>query len=287
MRSGIQWTASSGHPRCRESATYVRDPGHCGPPDGRRRNRSVPGCGARSPGIRGSLADRIKGEKKIFCCVTMRRRNFGAFNDLGRGFGLLPALFLGLGMPCFDAIVPATFSLAASRLPAVDVPQAYRALAVALVPAPRLVLASASFAKASPRARSPRSGQTAVSMSTVEGAHGSGNSQGKARGECWLHSPRALSKLEQDAYPTSLSSSREQDRETNGLMSAAATRARALLTERSTSREQDRETNGFIHRAGNKNPERCSPNDRTRCRIRDRSHPPRSEAKQTAAVVVT
>ena len=110
----------------------------------------MPGCGARSPGIRGSLADRIKGEKKIFCCVTMRGRDFGAFNDLDRGFGLLSALFLGLGMLGSDAIVAATLSLAASRLPAVDLSQALRVLTVALVPASRLVLATASFAKASP-----------------------------------------------------------------------------------------------------------------------------------------
>ena len=264
MRRGIQWTASSGHPRCRGSATYVRDPGHCELPDGRRRNRSVPGCGARSPGIRGNLADRIKGEKKKFCCVTMRGRNLGAFNDLGRSFGLLPALFLGLGMLGSDAGVPATFSLAASRLPAVDLPQAFRVLAIALVPASWLILVSASFAKASPWARSPRSGQTAVSVSTVEGAHGSGNSQGKARGECWLHSPRALSKLEQDAcLPVYRLLENKAERRT---VSSARRKQepRALLTKRSSSREQNREINGSIQPAGNKNPERCSRNDRKR-----------------------
>jgi hypothetical protein len=264
VRRGIQWTASSGHPRCRESATYVRDPGHCEPPDGRRCNRSMPGCGARSPGIRGSLADRIKGEKKFSCCVTMRGRNFGAFNDLGRSFGLLPALFLRLGMLCSDAFVPATLSLTASRLPAADVPQAFRILAVALVPASWLILASASFAKASPWARSPRSGQTAVSVSTVEAAHGSGNSQGKARGECWSHSPRALSKLEQDAcLPVYRLLENKAERRT---VSSARReqKPRALLAKRSSSREQDREINGFIQPAGNKSPERCSRNDRKR-----------------------
>lgn len=199
VRPGIRWSASSGHPKCRESATYVHDPGHCELPDGRRCNRSVPGCEGRSWAVRNSPADRIREGEKIFCCVTTRGRNVRILNGLGRGFGLPPALFLGLGMPCFDTIVPTAFSLAASRLPAVDLPQAFRVLAVALVPASWLVLASASFAKASPRARLPRSGQTAVSVSTVKGAHGSGNSQGKARGECWSHSPRALSKLEQDA----------------------------------------------------------------------------------------
>ena len=167
------------------------------------------------------------------------------------------------------------FSLAASRLPAADLPQAFRVLAVALVPASRLVLASASFAKASPRARSPRSGQTAVSVSTVEGAHGSGNSQGKARGECWSHSPRALSKLEQDAYlpvyrllenkterqtvsstrweqePRALPHqtivfSRTRQRDKRSHRRAGNKNPEALPTERSSSREQDREINGLI-----------------------------------------
>ena len=49
-RLGTRWPASSGHPRCRESATYVHDPGHCEPPDGRRGNSSVPGCGGEITG---------------------------------------------------------------------------------------------------------------------------------------------------------------------------------------------------------------------------------------------
>jgi hypothetical protein len=184
VRPGIRCPVSCGHPKSRESATYVPGPGRCERPDGRRRSNSEPGCGARSWGVRGSLADRMRGEEKTFCCVTTRGRNFGIFNGLWCDFGAPPALLFGLGMLGFDAIVPTVFSLAASRLPASDMPQAFRGLAVALVPASWLVLASASLAKASPRARSPRSGQTTVSVRTVESAHGSGNSQGKARGEC-------------------------------------------------------------------------------------------------------
>ena len=184
----------------------------------------MPDCGARSRGVRGSPADRIRGEKKFFCCVTTRGRNCRVLNGLGHDSGLPPALLFGLGMLCSDAFVPTAFSLAASIPPAVDLPQAFRILAVALVPASGLVLASASFAKASAWARSPRSGPTAVFVSTVEGAHGSCNSQGKSSGRMFPHSPRALSKLEQDAYPISLSSSREQDRETNGLINAPGTR---------------------------------------------------------------
>src|SRR5271163_3608303 len=97
-----------------------------------------------------------------------------------------------------DVVVSTAISLAASILPAADLPQAFRVLAVALVPASWLVLAPASFAKASPRTRSPRSGQTAVSVSTVEGAHGSCDSQGKSSGRMCNHPPRALSKHEKD-----------------------------------------------------------------------------------------
>jgi len=139
-------------------------------------------------------------------------------------------------------------------LPAADLPQAFRVLAVALVPAPRLVLASASFAQADPRARSPRSGQTAVSVSNVKGAHGSGNSQGKARGECWSHSPRALSKLEQDAYPP-VYRLLENKTERQTVSSARREQGpRALLTKRSSSREQDREINGLIDGLGTRIP---------------------------------
>jgi hypothetical protein len=180
----IRWPASSGHPNCRAKATYVRGQGRYELPDGRRRSKNELGCGVRSRGVRSSPADRTKKEGKKIRCVTTRGRNFGVFNGLGRDFGSLPALLFGLGMPGFDAGIPTTFSLAASRLPTSDFPLAFQVLAVALVPALRLVLAPASFAKASPRAGLPRSGQAAMSVSTVEGAHGSGYSQGKARGEC-------------------------------------------------------------------------------------------------------
>ena len=66
VRPGTRWPASSGHPRCRERATCVHDPGHCEPPDGRRGSSSVPGCGARSRAVRGSPADRRREGKKSF-----------------------------------------------------------------------------------------------------------------------------------------------------------------------------------------------------------------------------
>jgi hypothetical protein len=184
VRPGIRWPVSCDRPKSGENATCVPGPGRCELPDGRRRSNSELGCGARSRGVRGSLADHRRGEEKIFCCVTTRGRNFGVLNGLGRDFGSLPALLLGLGMLESDRGVLAMFGLPPGRLPATNLPPAFRVLAVALVPASGLVHASAFFAQADPRARSPRSGQTAVSVSNVDGAHGSGNSQGKARGEC-------------------------------------------------------------------------------------------------------
>ena len=164
--------ASSGHPKCRESATCVHDPGHCERPAGRRGSSSVPGCGASSRGVRGSPADRITEGKKNFCCVTTRRRNFWVLNDLGRGLGLLAARFLCLGVLGFDLGVLATFGLPPRRLPAVDLSQAFRVLAVALVPTPRLVLASAPFVQASPLARAALSGLGTVLSFNVVVAHG-------------------------------------------------------------------------------------------------------------------
>jgi hypothetical protein len=227
VRRGIQRLASSGHPGCCARATYVLGPGRCEPLDDRRCSSSELGCAARSWGVRSSLADRIWGKGNKICCVTTRGRNFGILNGLGRDFGSLPALLLGPGMLHFDAVILTTFRLAASCLPAVDLPQAFRVLAVALVPAPRLVLASASFAQADPRARSPRSGQMAVSLRNVKGAHGRCFLPRESSGRMLPHSPRALSILEQDAHLASLSSFREQDREINGLIDGLGTRTQS------------------------------------------------------------
>jgi hypothetical protein len=104
--------------------------------------------------------------------VTTRGRNFRVLNGFGRGLGAVTALFLGLGVLGLDAGVLAPFGLATGRLPAPDLPLAVRVLAVALVPAPRLVLASASFAQADPPPRSAPSGQTTVLSLNLRGAHG-------------------------------------------------------------------------------------------------------------------
>jgi hypothetical protein len=184
----------------------------------------------------------------------MRGRNIGVINGLGRDFGSLPALLLGLGMLHFDAGVLATFSLAASSLPAADLPQAFRVLAVALVPAPRLVLASASLAQADPRARLPRSGQTVVFLRKLMGAHGRCFLPRESSGRMLPHSPRALSKLEQDAcLPVYRLVENKTERQTVSL-TRREQETQALFTKRSFCREQDRETNGLINAPETRNP---------------------------------
>jgi len=136
----------------------------------------------RSRAIRGSPADHIREGKKSFCCVTTRRRNLWVFNGLGRSLDPLTALALCLGVPSFDLGLLAMFGLPPRRLPAADLPPTFRLLAIALVPAPRLILALTPFAQAGSQARSALSGQTAVLSLNLVGAHGRLISQGKSSG---------------------------------------------------------------------------------------------------------
>lgn len=183
-RPGTRKSASCGLPRCCERATCVRDLARCEPPDGRRGCSSALGCEPTSGAVHGSPADRTQEVKKNFCCVTTRRRNLWAVGSLGRQLGPLTARALGLGVLGFDRGSLATLGLPPRCLPAPDLPQAFRFLAVALVPTTRLILAAATFAQANPGARSSPSGHTAVLCLNLAGAHGRTFSQGKARGEC-------------------------------------------------------------------------------------------------------
>jgi hypothetical protein len=130
--------------------------------------------------------------------VTTRRRKFWNLSDLGRGLGQLAARSLCLGVLGFGGGGLATFSLPLRRLPAVDLSQAFRILAVSLVPTPRLVLASAPFVQAVPRARAARSGLGTVLFFNVVVAHGRFDLPRESPGRMYHHSPRALSKREQN-----------------------------------------------------------------------------------------
>ena len=168
-RLGTRRPASCDPPTCREQATCVPDPGHCEPPDDKRGNSTVLGCGVRSRGVRDNPADRTRERKKKFCCVTTRRRNLWVFNSLGRSLGPLTALVLGLGMPGLGLVSLAVLGLPLRRLPAADLSPAFRLLAISLVPAPRLVLTAAPFAHAAPWARSASSGRAMRARSTSSG----------------------------------------------------------------------------------------------------------------------
>ena len=171
-RLGTRKRASYGPPSCRENATCVRDPGRCERPDGRRGCSSVPGCGPTSGVVRGSPAGRTRAWKKRFCCVTTRRRNVWLSSSLRRRLGPLAAHALGLGVLGFRLGALATLGLPPRRLPATDLPPAFRLLAVTLVPTPRLVLAPAPLAQADSRASSSPSGQTGARSLNLASAHG-------------------------------------------------------------------------------------------------------------------
>jgi hypothetical protein len=162
----------------------------------------VPRFGASPRGVRGSPAARITEVKKNFCCVTTRRRKIRSLSDLGCGVGLLAASFFGLGMLGSDAIILAMPRLPLGGLPAVDLPKAFGVLAVALVPTPRLVRASALFVQAGPRARAALSGLGTVLYFNVVVAHGRFDLPRESLGRMRQHSPRALSKRQQnDCFP--------------------------------------------------------------------------------------
>ena len=87
-------------------------------------------------------------------------RRFGP--RLGRRFGPLAARAFGLGVARFGLLGLAMFGLPPRRLPAPDLALTLGLLAVALIPASRLVLAAAPFAQADPRTWSPPSGGMAM-----------------------------------------------------------------------------------------------------------------------------
>jgi hypothetical protein len=110
--------------------------------------------------------------KKNLSCVTTRRRKLWVLNSLRRGLHSLTARFLVLGVLGFDVGFLATFTLPPRCVPAADFPQAFRILTVALVVTPRLVLAPAPFAQASPQVRAAPSGLGTPLSFTLTGAHG-------------------------------------------------------------------------------------------------------------------
>lgn len=106
------------------------------------------------------------------CCVTTRRRNRWVVNGLRRQLGTLAARFLVLGMLGFSSRILTMFGLPPRGLPAADLPQAFRVLAVTLVPRARLINPPAPLAQATAGAWPAPSGQTTVRSLNVVVAHG-------------------------------------------------------------------------------------------------------------------
>ena len=175
----------------------------------------MPGCGPRSRGLHGSLADRRAEAKKKFIYVTTRGRNFGVFNGLGHNLSLLTAHLFCLSASGSDMGILAPFGLAPCRLPAANLPLTLRLLAVALNAAPWLVLALASLAQADPRSRSTPSGQTAMSSRNVASAHGRYLLPRESSGRVLELSLRASLKYESDRCLIGYRNSWERDRELN------------------------------------------------------------------------
>jgi hypothetical protein len=239
---GIRWPVSYGHLRCRGSSTCVLDPAHCERLDGRPDNSSVPDYGATPPGLHSNLDDHRPEEKKIFCRVTMRGRKIQVLNDLGRDLGSLTALPLRLGMASPGRGILTVLGLAPGRLPTTDFPQTIRVVTVALVPTRRQILTITPLAQARPQSRSTRSRRAPASYFNVRGAHGSCNSQGKARGE-WIT-----------------------------FSSGAIRHAHAALTRRSSVFPGTRQRSKRLQIcASNQTNERCRASDRKCCRFCDRS----------------
>jgi hypothetical protein len=112
------------------------------------------------------------GPGKKFCCVTTRRRRSRILSGLGRGFGPLAARALGFGVACLGFGGLAMSGLPLRRQPTPDLALTLGVLAVALIPASRLIPVSAPFAVADPRTRSARSGHRAPLCLNVRSAHG-------------------------------------------------------------------------------------------------------------------
>ena len=116
------------------------------------------GCEASSREIHGSLVGRREEAKKRFCCVTTRGLNLSVLNGVRCSLSSLASLSFGLGVPGSDAGIEAMRNLPADRLPAPHLTQTFGILAITLMPAPRLVLATASFAQTRPQTGSTCSG---------------------------------------------------------------------------------------------------------------------------------
>jgi hypothetical protein len=161
-----------------------------------------------------------KGVEKKNCCVTTRHGNFRLFQHLRRRWDTPTARTLSLGMLGLDPFVLSTPRLPPRRLPAADLAQALRILAVTLIPTPGLILAPTAFAQTHPRPRSPRTSTWAASWITMMTTHGRSLSpKGQPEGNARTFSSGAINHHAHGL--ASLYARGEPDRERNNLRNAS------------------------------------------------------------------
>lgn len=165
--------ASSGRLTCRGTSTYARGRGRSEPPSGRPDCNSRFGDGLTVGADRSIPAGHKSGGKKTLESVTTRSRNIRIRGSLRSGLRPSAALPLVSGMARFDFRRASALGLTALGLPAADQTQALRVLAVALIPAPRLVSLAAALAETHPPARFSPAGLGTCFSSRLIGAHGS------------------------------------------------------------------------------------------------------------------
>jgi hypothetical protein len=151
----------------------VRGPKRCGRPGGIRGCNTWPRCERRLAGVHGSRCGRTGAAKKKFCRVTTRGRKLIVASGLGRGLRTLTARSFGGGALGFDFFVLAAFGLATRGLPAADQLLALGLLAIALVPAFRLIPPATPSAMADSWPRLAPTGLGTCLRSRLSGAHGS------------------------------------------------------------------------------------------------------------------
>ena len=241
--------ASTDHSTCRETATCVRDPKHCEPLGDRPSSSIEPDCGPSLGVVHDTQVGGTKVSKKNFCRVTTRGRNCGVLWWLWRCCDPLTARSFGSGMPGFRGGVTPPSGLALCRLPASNLPLAFRSLTIPLVPTTRPIRGTATFTQTDtyprstrPRTVGTRSGTAGVSAVILGRVHGSETSERIVRGERTTVLHGRLSKRGNRPALTSLSS--VESTRSNKITRAVEQNRRKNVPLKKTTKETTSETRG-------------------------------------------
>jgi hypothetical protein len=207
-RAGTPEHASLARPTCSDSTTCARDPGRRIAPFGKQRNNSASERGRPGLVVHGSRAAGKAAEKKTVCPVTTVGRYLLSARWLSRGLGALAPLPFGLGVLGLRLRLAPAAGLTLTRLPTTDQPQAYRILAIALVPTAGLVATAATLAQANPHGETRSPSVTMRVRITLRRTHGRCHSQRLTRGGGGSPPSRGfLSKQDRDDRLSSVKSS--------------------------------------------------------------------------------